>query len=303
MLKVTHLYCDTFDLACVDLRWRIDSVPGPRRDEDMHEIFNYEFYVLRAGDSPMGPYEQIGGPFLDQYSYRDVQVNLLHKWRQYYYKLKVVDRRTQEFTEFGPSATGESPPDLIAAEIIRLEDVLFREFVGRRCWLYPARTFGPRCSCFDVTMNRITRSNHGPCYGTGFLGGYMSPVEVFVQIDPSPKNLVETNLLPMQPGDSLGRMISFPPANPNDILVESDNRRWRVMNVRSTQRLRATVRQEMQLHEIPRGDIEYLLPLQAAVGPGSDAAPRNFTNPQNISKDDDVTDLLTAYGHPLGSIR
>jgi hypothetical protein len=302
MVKVTDLYCDSFDLSRVDLRWKIDTVPGPRRDEDMHEIFNFEFYVLRAGDSPMGPYQQIAGPFLDTYSFRDVQVNLLHKWRQYYYKLRVVDRRTQESVEVGPAATGEAPPDLIAAEIIRLEDTLFREFVGRRCWLYAARTFGPRCSCFDATMNRIMRSNHAPCFGTGYLGGYMSPVEVFVQIDPNPKQ-DGMAVIPIQPGDAMGRMISFPPANPNDILVESDNRRWRIMNVRSTQRLRATVRQEMQLHEIPRGDIEYLLPVQMPVGSRTDSAPRNFTNPQNVSKTDDVTDLLTAYGHPLGTIR
>jgi hypothetical protein len=59
----------------------------------------------------------------------------------------------------------------------------------------------------------------------------------------------------------------------------------------------------MQLHEIPRGDIEYLLPVQMPVGSRADSAPRNFTNPQNVSKPDDVTDLLTAYGHPLGTIR
>jgi hypothetical protein len=127
VLQVTSFYCRSFDLDRLDLYWEIAAVPGPRRDEDTHEIYNYEFYILRAGDSPMGPYETVGGPFIDAYHFRDTRVSLLHKWRQYFYKLKVVDRRDGTFTEFGPTASGESMPDLIAAEIIRQEDMLFRE--------------------------------------------------------------------------------------------------------------------------------------------------------------------------------
>lgn len=304
MLEVTKFWCRTFDLDRVDLYWEIGTVPGPRIDSDLpHEILNYQFFVLRAGDSPMGPYEQVGGPIVDGYRFRDVRVQLLHKWRQYFYKLRVVDLRTGEAADFGPTSSGEEAPDLIASEIQRQEDMLFREFVGRKCYLFTARTFGPTCSCFDKTLNRITRSNHRPCFGTGWLGGYLGPTEVFVQIDPNPKSSNATSLQEVQQSDSMARMISFPPVGVKDILVEADNRRWRVLSVRQTQRLRAVVRQELQIHEIPRGDIEYALPIKVNEKEYEPSAPRNFTNPQNIDTKGSYSDLMAAYGHPQGTLR
>jgi hypothetical protein len=232
-----------------------------------------------------------------------MQVSRIHKWREYYYKLRVTDRRTSEFEEFGPTAAASAPPDLIAVEIQRQEDMLFREFTGRRCWLFPARTFGALCTCFDKTLQKRTRSGHLACFDTGFLGGYMSPIEVFVQMDPNPKTQNSTPLQEVQQSDTTGRMISFPPVSVRDILVESSNRRWRVLNVRQTERLRAVVRQELQLHEIPKGDIEYSLPINIDERLNQPSALRNFTNPQNVDDNGTYDDILSAYGHPLGTLR
>ena len=297
MLQVTKMTVRSFDLDHLDLYWEIANLPFG--DSDQHAIYDYAFYILRAGDSPLGPYEQVGGPLSDTYHFRDADVSLHHRWRQYHYKLKIVHLPTGEEAMVGPT-TFEAEEDLIATEINRLEDMLFREFVGRRCWLFPARTFGPLCSCFDKTLNRMTRSNHPTCFGTGFLGGYMSPVEVFVQIDPNPKSFSATSLQEVQQNDSLARMISFPPVSPRDILVETENRRWRLLAVTTTQRLRAVVRQELKIHEIPRGDVEYELPIRVDQKNLVPSAERNFTNPQNLESDGDYSDILAAYGHPRG---
>lgn len=301
VIQVTKMWVRSFSLDWLVLHWEIGNVPGPRNDAERHEIFDYEFFILRAGDSPMGPYEQVGGPLIDQYSFRDVSVSLMHKWRQYFYKLRIVDRRTGESVETEDVGSVASPPDLIAMEIMRQEDVLFREFVGRRCWLFPIRTFGPRCSCYDMTLGRITRSNHAPCFGTGFLGGFMSPVEVFIQIDPNPRQSNSTSLQEVQPSDTVGRMISFPPVNPHDILIETENRRWRVLSVTTTERLRAMVRQELRLHEIPRGDIEYALPVRIDERAHVAASERNFKNAQNLENDGDHAALLAFYNYPRRS--
>lgn len=296
-VEVTKFFVRSFDLDHLDLFWEIGNFASSR---ETHEIFDYEFYVLRSGDSPMGPYQEIAGPLRDQYRLRDVQVSLLHKWRQYHYKLRVVHRPTGETKEWGP-VTNVAEIDLIAAEVIRQEDTLFREFVGRRCWLFPVRTFGPQCSCYDPTLRRKTRAAHLPCFGTGFLGGYMSPIEVFVQIDPTSKAPAESSIQEQQPVDSRARMISFPPISPGDILVESENQRWRVRAVNPTERLRTPVRQEFSLHMIPKGDIEYSLPVNVNVKELAPAAERNFTNPQSLKEpDENIDDILAFFGRPWG---
>jgi hypothetical protein len=303
MLKVTRLQVRSFNLDHLDLFWEIGPVPGPQNDTQPHDIYDYHFFVLRS-EAAMGPYDQIGGPFRDTYHFRDTKVSLLHKWRQYFYKLRIVHVPTGEEIEFGPAASVEPEPDRIASAIIAEEDVLFREFVGRRCYLFPVRTFGPRCSCFDVTLQRVTRANHLPCFGTGWLGGYMSPVEIFVQFDPKAK---QTQVSQMQEGQAVNtnaRCSSFPPISPRDILIESENLRWRVVNVTPTQRLRAVVHQEMQLHEVPKGDVEYALPVNLDPSTITPSAERNFTNRQNVDSNEDYSDILAFHGYrPRGSLR
>lgn len=305
MLTVSKLWVRSFNLDHLDLFWEIAQVRGPASDSDLanHEVYNYDFFVLRS-DAAMGPYRQLGGALRDKYHFRDVEVHLLKKWGQHFYKLKVVDRRNGESQEFGPAASSEPEPDLIAAAIMYEEEVLWREMVGRKCWLFPARTFGPRCSCFDVTLGRTTRSNHMPCYGTGWLGGFLSPVEIFLQIDPSPKQTQLTDTGEWRPVVASARMSSFPPVNPRDIIIETENRRWRVANVQQTQRLRAVVHQELQLQEIPRGDVEYALPLNVDAKTLTPAAERNFKNAQSIANDDDYSDILSFWrGKPRGALR
>lgn len=294
---VTKLFVHSFDLDHLDIYWEIDKLPSSVVGSDTHEIFDYDFYVSRSGDSSFGPYEQIAGPFRDQYRLRDVQVSLLHKWRDYHYKLKVVHRPTGEEKEFGP-VTLVSDLDLVGAEIIRQEDTLFREFTGRKCWLFTKRTFGPICSCFDPVLGRKLRGNHDLCFGTGFLGGYLSPIEVFVQIDPVGKSRQTSAIQEMQPMDTSARMISFPTAHDGDILVETENKRWRIGQVTPTERLRSPVHQELVLHAIPKGDIEFALPLNVDPTTLEASASRNFTNPQTLKANEDVNDILTFFGRP-----
>lgn len=296
-LVVTKLLVRSFDLDHLDLFWEIAPVPCSSPDLDTHEIFDYDFYVLRSGDSPLGEYAQLAGPLRDQYYLRDVQVSLLHKWRKYYYKLKIIHRATGE--EFiSEPVTFEAERDLIAVEITRQEDMLFREFIGRKCWLFPLRSFGPQCTCYDTVLGRNTRASHLPCFGTGYLGGYHRPIECFVQIDPVGNVRSETPLMEGQPRTTAGRLISFPPVNPGDIIVESENKRWKVISMTPTERLRGVVRQELVIHHIPYGDIEYGLPMNLDASKIEASAKRNFTNPQNLESDGDYADILSFFGRP-----
>ncbi len=300
-LNVINFRSQSFDLDHVDLFWEVaDYYTGQPTDE---MILAYTFQIFRS-ESPLGPWEPLSPVFQNRYYFRDVSPALLNRWRNLYYLLRITDQRTNVTQDFGPTAQ-LAEPDLIAMEIMRQEDVLFREFAGRKCWLFPVRTFGGYCVCYDRVKGKRTRSNCVTCYDTGFLGGYLSPIECFIQIDPSPKNNQMTQLGQQQTTNASGRLISFPPVKPNDILVEAENKRWKVVTVAMTTRLRAVVHQELTLHQIPIGDVEYKLPINVAdltnIQP---SAERNFTNPQNIDGSNDRLDFLAVYGNqPRGTVK
>jgi hypothetical protein len=71
---------------------------------------------------------------------------------------------------------------------------------------------------------------------------------------------------------------------PDDILVELENRRWKVTKVTCTEKARAAVHQEVELHEIPPSDMEYAIPLvldQATKDLWATPL-RNYVNPHNL---------------------
>lgn len=293
MLTVTKFYARGFDLDHTDVFWEIANFVG--------NIRQFEFTILRS-ESSGGPWDPLAPPFEDQYYFRDVSPPRMHKWRTLFYLLRIRDKITDETLDVGPTSQA-AEPDLIALEINRQEDLLFREFVGRTCWLFPVRTFGAYCVCYDRVTSRRTKSGCLNCYDTGFLGGFLSPIQCFVQFDPSGQQATPTAFREKQDNRTTARLISFPQVKPKDILIEVENTRWRADSVTSTQRLRSVVHQELTLKEIDKGDVEYKLPVNIndlrSIQP---SAERNFTNPQHTDGFADLDSILAVYGfQPRGT--
>jgi len=295
MIKVTKLYSRSFDLDHIDIFWEIDSFHG--------DILQFEFTVLRS-ESASGPWDAVSPIFQDKYSFRDSTPPKHHKWRNNYYLLRVKDKKTDEIKDFGPTSQ-QGEPDLIALEVTRQEDLLFREFIGRKTWLYPVRTFGAYCVCFDRVTGRRTKSNCLNCFDTGFLGGYLSPISCYVQFDPSGQAATPTSLREKQENKTTARLISFPQVKPKDILIEAENVRWRVESTTSTQRLRSNLHQELVLKQVDIGDVEFKLPVNIEnLRSLNISSERNFTNPHHVDAIDSIDDILAVYGHdPRGTTR
>lgn len=295
-LKVTRFIARSFDLDFIDLHWEIESFA---RSTDI--ITAYQFFIYRS-ESPEGPFELIAGPFEDRFQLRDFSPNLLHKWRQLYYKLRVVHKPSSEEMDAGVT-TLDAEPDLIALEIVRQEDLLLRNFIGRRCFLFPVRTFGEKCTCYDNSLGRTTKSNCVVCFDTGFLGGYLRPIDFYMQFDPDAKSPSPTSIKgETQPRNTSGRLICYPPVKPNDLIIEAENRRWRVITQTQTERLRSVVHQELSLHMVVKGDVEYKLPVNLSeLNNQAWADERNFSNPQHI--DDQDFDLSVYDDKPRGAVR
>ena len=99
------------------------------------------------------------------------------------------------------------------------------------------------------------------CFDTTYVGGYATPMGIFVQVDPSTEETQKTETSEEQFKLTTGRASSFPPLKAKDILVEAENVRWLINKVTPTEKLRAVVRQELQLWRLPKDDINYRLPV------------------------------------------
>lgn len=279
-LKFTKLRVESFDLDHLDLSWEI---------EDTNEnIERWDFFVLRSVDGFGGPYEIHAGPFRNDNLYRDAEVNQLHNWRNYFYKIRAVNKDDDSVVEVGPE-TLQAPPDLITLELRRRFELLMNEFAGRRVLVYPAITSGFRCRhCFDMgsndrgrTIGRQKTQNCPSCYDQTFVGGFGKPILSWLQIDPSPEDVQRTDTTERSQQDTTCRLSAFPPLKPKDMIVEAENVRWQVERVASTRKLRAEAHQEPSLHRIPRSDIRYEVPVDVDLLKEAGPA-REFTRPMNL---------------------
>lgn len=295
MLKVTKLRVTSLSLNYLDVSWEI---------EPTHEdVWDYRFTVERS-QSPQGPFDPATEEFTDRYFFRDIGVPRWDLYAELHYRIK-VRRVSDDETVYSDPVARSAKPDLIAMEVRRLEQVLFREHIGRRCFLFPRRTFGQRCpTCYDSVTGQQTRSNCTTCYDTSYVRGYLDPVELRIQIDPTPKHIELSEIYKTEQENTTARCVADFPVKPMDMIIEFENRRWRVVRVSSTQRLRVPLHYELVLHHIPRKDIEWQVPVNLDDLTTYQPSPeREFTNPHNLEGHKSVTEGYLADGAVHGYTR
>ena len=127
----------------------------------------------------------------------------------------------------------------------------------------------------------------------------MSPIESWIQIDPHPKTEQNLSVGPIQQQNTTARYGFYPPVKPRDLIIEGENNRWRVVQSNTTEKHRSPVHQEIQLHKIPKTDIEYKIELnmEEALRAIWLSPSRNWTNPQNLEAvgDADIPNVFSIY--------
>lgn len=292
MIEIRNLKVHSLELDYLDLTWELEPTT--------EDVWDYTFAVERS-ESPLGPWDPISASFTDSYSFRDIELNQQHRYRTFYYRIKVTHVPTSN-AAYSSSAHLGAEPDLIALEVRRNEMILFKEHIGRLCWIFPRRTFGQRCpNCYDPVSGHQVREKCLTCYDTTFVRGFLDPIEMWVQFDPTPRHHENMQLAKTQQENSTARALDFPPLKPGDIIVEVENKRWRVERVTPTERLRTPLHQELVLHAIEKGDIEYKLPIRLEDLAGFQASPsREFTNPQDLEgakQADYLAAAIAVYGY------
>ena len=274
MIKFRNERVVSFSLDYYDFFWEIEPTA--------EDIQQYEFYVERA-EAEAGPWDTIAGPLIDQYYIRDNSVHTITtNARTMYYRVRCKHVPTDR-TIYSKTVDREGPPTLLAAEMIRRERVLFEEFVGVKCWLFPRRSFGQRCpNCYDDVLGKTTDSRCPTCWGTGFSGGYHYPTAFWAQVDASPETEQVTVDDHRRVQMSQLRCGPSPGIKPLDLIIDHQNRRYRVVESGGTSRFGCLVRAEIKLVLIQKGSIEDKIPLKVDTETVTLVPQRNFQNAQTL---------------------
>lgn len=288
MIKFRNEKVVSFELDYQDVFWEIAPT--------MEDIQEYQFFVERS-EAEAGPWDQIAGPLIDQYQIRDNSVPLITtNSRTLHYRVKALHLPSGEI-EYSRVFDREGDITVMAKEMVRLERVLFSEFVGVKCWLFPRRTFGQRCpSCYDEVLDKVIDDACSVCFGTSYSGGYHHPIEFWAQID-QPEEAEQVTV------EDHRRVLYYqlrcgpsPAVKPLDVIIDHQNRRFRVIQVGGTSRLGVTVRQEVRLVNIQKGCIEDRIPLKVDHAIKDLVPKRVFSNSQSVSSSDvDLDTILSPY--------
>lgn len=288
MIAFRSLRVVSFSIEYQDVWWEIEPTTDDLQD--------YDFYVERS-ESMGGPWAQIAH-LIDQYYVRDNDVALHSVNRTFFYRVRAVHRRTDREV-ISDLASRQGALALDAAEIVRLENLLFREKIGVKCWLFPVRTFGQRCpQCYDRALGKVTDDSCGTCWGVGFSGGWHYPISMWAQVDPPAKSEQSTTSTHLQTQYSLIRMGPAPQVKPLDLIVDNQNRRWKVTSWKATTRFGVPVHQELDVVRVTRGSLEDLVPLRVDNETVALVPAREFTNPTSTEVESaDLSAMLNSFGY------
>jgi hypothetical protein len=303
MIKLVNVRVRSFDLSYLDVYWDI----APCHED----IADYQFIVERSTNE-FGPYVAVTSPLVNQFHVRDFTVTGQHSfYHKMWYRVRAQYREEAKRTVDGSSTDTVTPelggarlsaaPDLTALEMARLSNLRLQEFSGRVMWVYPRKTTGAYCPvCLDKVLQRRTRGNCAPCFGTGWIGGYYAPVRSYGTVLTPDERSNSASFSAFQAQDTLLLFGNYPELFEGDVVLEAENVRWRVgETITKVKKSRALVRQQAAIHEISKGDVEYSLPFNMSDEGIRDlvASPsRNFTNPHSLGGDSLTRALTGVFG-------
>lgn len=230
-------------------------------------------FTLERGGGPNGPFTEIATGLTD-YHYYDKHLESLTSafeahgqlslQRHIYYRI-TARSATQNALAVAP--VGDQLPRrqfLLRRKMQRDIAVGLRVGSGVPCVILKRRHWGCRCTaCFDKLTKSVTNSKCPICFGTGFQGGYHTPIHVLgrkgttnPQTQVAPQGKVEINQIDYV-------VLDFPLIAVDDIIAEvRTDRRYVVKHVTRTELRGVPVHQKLMMSELARDSVEYKVPIE-----------------------------------------
>ena len=239
------------------VQWTVTAAPNA----------NVLFKLERSG-SPEGPFEFVVDK-LTTYHYFDndnetkatrENLNFLSLSRLVYYR---VTATAGTETAFVVEPTGDYLPRrqmLLRRKMHRDIRVGFK-FNSVPLIILKRRHWGLRCQvCFDALTKKVTNSRCTTCYGTGFEGGYFTPVRLDGRVSVENIQTQITDQDKVEVNHKTLTILDYPIVEADDIVAElRQNKRYIVVTATRTELRTVPVHQRVVLSELSTDSIEYRL--------------------------------------------
>ena len=258
MLVISEITTKQLTPSYISLSWVIQSTSELLSD--------YVLNIYKSGtESPnIADYDLVVSGLNPQTTdtYNDATVaGITSKFVDYFYKIQISGLLGQgvSYSNYGYIQVVE---DHFAREVERRRELVLRLHGGQTFFLLRRREFGTYCPvCYDVILQKTTKSRDVTCYATGFLGGYFGPEPILGQLQERPVQERHTMFSSWMDQDAVFYTTPIPTINPKDVLVDGLMRRWLVINANSITKGAHAFAQIVQVRQIEHSDVAYLFPV------------------------------------------
>ncbi len=232
MLTVSSLTVQSYDFQSLTLSWEFETTS--------ENLADYYLDIYRSETpEPTSDFSIVGsGVSTTAYSYTDTTISgyNLRQHHTWYYRLKVVEAAMPTNTSWSDPGHFSYAPDPQAKRMLHVKGVGIKKY-GRFVKILKQRhgateTATATCpDCWDSMLGRLTDDNCTTCYNTGITSGYYDPIDVYAAVNYRPKQNQITPFGLWQQNDALMDFLNYPVIEPDDLIVDPLNKRWKVKQV------------------------------------------------------------------------
>lgn len=258
MIRIHSLELDQKPTTAIAVNWEIEGTP-----EDLNQ-YRFSIYRSFAPSTVLTDYELLASGINPgtTYFYADTDImTVSDKILNLYYMIGISGVSGQGTSFSDPAATMYKNTDKYAREIVRRRDIVLQHHSGSPAHVYIRKKTGTFCPvCYDPTFVRTTSSSCTTCFGTGYVGGYYSPIFAKVQLSQQPVREIFQMFGAWQDQDGVLYMQAFPLLAPKDFVYVND-RRWLVLNIGNYAKSDHNIGQTAHVRQVERGDIINQVPI------------------------------------------
>ena len=228
--------------------------------ETVEDTGKYVFNIYKSQGYD-GPYALVESN-IDEFEYVYANSERVDTSVNMYFKVETKNRFTGE-TLLSPivGAVFILPRDEYAESIIYQNDYFLDYIINRpQVYLLTKKRTGTRCTtCWNDELGERTKSSCTVCYDTGYLGGYSKKLIKMAFGTPAYVNKFDISEIRDIPSNAVGAWTkNYPLVQPNDVIVDENNRRFRVIQSQPTTKDGTVfLHQIVQLQLIPPNNIIY----------------------------------------------